>query len=77
MKQTAALMPVSPTAFDKYPATWFPTAFTRDTERSHLIITHSSAYANGGLNFTRRRLCDQERGVSRSGYSSGIWKCPW
>lgn len=52
MRQAAALMPVFPTRFDKYPATWFPTAFTRDAESPHLIITHSSAYANGGLNFT-------------------------
>ena len=47
MRQTAALMPIFQTRFDKYPATWFPTAFTRDTEWPHLIITNSSAYANG------------------------------
>ena len=46
MRQTAALIPVFPTAFDKYPATWFPTAFTR-IQWPHLISTNSSAYANG------------------------------
>lgn len=43
MRQIAPLTADFQTAFDKYPATWFPTAFTRDAEWPHLINLNSLA----------------------------------